>query len=541
MQTSVKQIKMILFKFSSLKTITPLVLLSSVVCAQPFQNDNRSIFVVSNKLSQSTALSICNPAAQTLTNLGAQGNRKINALAYNPADNYLYAIEAMGYDQGQASITTQGKLLRINNTGSVTELGYFTYPGGTSQGKQLLSGTFDLSGNFYLYDTEDRVGSKIIYRIQNIATGNLSATTIVPDKQVFFTDFTFNPYDGFLYALGGSGSQGNSETNRIIRINPTSGATTFITPANGTFDAALKPSFYEGAGAAWSDDEANIFFYNNGGYILTYNLIHNQYTTLSTGMPNAFDADAATLISATTQKDPGVAITLTANGIVVKSVTTLSNTHIDPARDVIISAALSSSLSYTGFTVKNAAGSVVLPASNVYSIISEPASGAMNATLVLQFKILMTGNSGSYTIEMNGNRTTPNATEQLAATVQITGINNQTLNNHNLQNTGDNESWVIGDNKANNDASATITTNPLSIDDVLSAEKKPLAFSDGQKIYLDPKGTSCRYEIYSVDGKRLTNGEIKDKKTFAPGIAGIYIIKLKTGNNAVIATKVVIH
>jgi hypothetical protein len=528
-----------LFKILFSRIPLLLVFINSIVYAQPFQIGNKSVFVANNKLSQSTQLYRCDAAAQTLTSLGSQGSRKLNALAYNPADDYLYAIEDMGYDSTYASIDNRGKVLKINNTGVITALGYFTFPGGTSQGKQILSGTFDLSGNFYLYDTEDRPGSKVIYKIANIATGNLAATTITPNQSVFFTDFTFNPYDGFLYALGGSGSQSNQETNRIIKINATSGATTFVTPSNGSVDNALRPSFYEGAGAAWSDDEGNIFFYNNGGYILKYNLINTQYSTVSTAMPNAFDADGAANIVAVVNKDPAVSIAITANGTTATSSTTLVNNNTNAAPDVIVSVALSNTLGYTSFTVKNAAGTVVPLSANVYSTVSIPPSGTTGPILKLHFNSLLPGSSNKYIIEMNGTRTTPNIQEQLTATVQITGINGQTLNNNNLQNNTDNISWVIGDQANNNDASVTTTTQPLSISP-LDPAIVPTAFSYENKIYIDAKGIASTYHIYNSTGKLLFSGTTLKREVVTPDVAGIYLIKLKY-NDTITVTKVLIY
>jgi hypothetical protein len=526
-------------KISPLKAMVPLILMSSMVYAQPFQSGNKSVFVINNKLSQPSQLYRCDVATQTLTNLGSQGTRKLNALAYNPTDNYLYAVEDMGYDSVYANLNNRGKVLKISNTGAITELGYFTFPGGTSQGKQILSGTFDLFGNFYLYDTEDRPGSKVIYKIAAIATGNLIATTIIPNQSVFFTDFTINPYDGFLYALGGSGSQNNLETNRIIKINATSGATTFVTPANGSLDDALKPSFYEGAGAAWSDDEGNIFFYNNGGYVLKYNLINTQYSTVSAAMPHAFDADGAANIVAVVNKDPAVSITITANGTTATSSTTLINNNTNPAPDVIVSAALSATLGYSGFTVKNATGAVVPLSANVYSTVSVPAPGTTNAILKLHFNSLLPGAANKYTIEMSGIRATPNIQEQLIATAQITGINGQILNNNNLQNSTDNISWVIGDQANNNDASVTTTTQLLSISPFDPAIV-PVAFSYENKIYIDAKGIASTYHIYNSNGQLLFNGTTSKREAVTPGIAGIYLVKLKYAD-VITVTKVLIY
>ena len=101
-----------------------------------------------------------------------------NALAYNPADGYLYAISQnrplngnSAYDRAkqQDGSRPQGHLLRISpNTGDVADLGRIApigpnYDGDVSGG--MTNGTFDLDGNL-IFANNSASGSGDVYKIK---------------------------------------------------------------------------------------------------------------------------------------------------------------------------------------------------------------------------------------------------------------------------------------------------------------------------------------------------------------------------------------
>ncbi|MDN5725546.1 MAG: hypothetical protein L0G99_06375 [Propionibacteriales bacterium] len=157
-----------------------------------------------------------------------------NAIAYNPADNYIYANVTVGGGGYPA-----GALVRIGEGGIAERVGtqIFTFTAGRP-GSNV--GAFGDDGYYYA-GTSDGT----IVRVIDVTTGtqvrafNLSAVAAA-------SDWTFS--GGFLWGVNTNG--------RLTRINPTTGGVT------GNL-GQIFPASTGSAGAAWTYANGNLGFSNN--------------------------------------------------------------------------------------------------------------------------------------------------------------------------------------------------------------------------------------------------------------------------------------
>ena len=139
------------------------------------------------------------------TMVGSPSSFRYNALGMNPVDNYLYAM-----------VTYTDRLLRIHpTTGEVTEMGAVNgLPAG-----DYVSGTFDLDGNYYIYEYGS---TNVIYKIALAGDGAVTAINL--SGTIASYDIAYNPNDGMLY--------GAYRTGRLYKINPNTGVITRFGFAN---------------------------------------------------------------------------------------------------------------------------------------------------------------------------------------------------------------------------------------------------------------------------------------------------------------------
>ena len=170
----------------------------------------------------------------------AQLDKSLNALAFNPQDNFLYAVTR--YDSTEGS----GQLYRIGancarQAISVPSIQRFTSNNPTTVdngGGAIGSGTFDLDGNYYV-NTSYTLGASTGFRnrIQKInissgttATVESTATLTCPscqsagDTELTITDIVFDEATGTLYGS-------NRQRNTLYSINSATGV---ITPVGAT-------------------------------------------------------------------------------------------------------------------------------------------------------------------------------------------------------------------------------------------------------------------------------------------------------------------
>ncbi|MEU0691451.1 DUF11 domain-containing protein [Streptomyces uncialis] len=158
-----------------------------------------------------------------------------NAMGVNPNDRLIYAIS-----------TVNGNLVRVDDTGAVTDLGTLGLP--VPATTFYFDGAFDPAGNFYVASGYDNQ----LYRV-NITTRTFTAVTLSqPLNQVI--DFAWS--NGFLWGADPSGA--------VWRIDPATGNVT-------TFPGVVSVSS-QGYGGAFTYGNGDLGFYDNNGFIVRVQL-----------------------------------------------------------------------------------------------------------------------------------------------------------------------------------------------------------------------------------------------------------------------------
>jgi uncharacterized repeat protein (TIGR01451 family) len=167
---------------------------------------------------------------------GGPASVDYNAIAYNTANNYIYAL--VGASSNPQLPTAS--LVRIGQDGTLTRVGTSTYTGS-------VAATFGPDGYYYSYAN---AGGTIVLQVINVATGAVVRNTPVTGELAVGNDMAFK--DGFLWTMGGG---------FISRTNPTTGATVRFTTPFPTDTA-------DQGGAAWTFGNGNLgFSYNVSGTI----------------------------------------------------------------------------------------------------------------------------------------------------------------------------------------------------------------------------------------------------------------------------------
>ncbi|WP_094868791.1 DUF7507 domain-containing protein [Paenibacillus sp. VTT E-133280] len=193
----------------------------------------------------------------------------INAIGYNPLDNYIY-----GYDQ------LNNNLVRVDNSGNVTSL--FPLPPGFPS-DSYTTGTFDLNGFFYIFVNNEsrfyvidlRPNSSTFLKLVNPATGFSEQTSIFGvalSSALNASDWVYNSADNRLYGI--------TPTGVMERINPATGAITNLTttPLNtGPFGAIAID--FNNTIYAISNSTGNIYRYTIVGNTATAGQFSNTVTT----------------------------------------------------------------------------------------------------------------------------------------------------------------------------------------------------------------------------------------------------------------------
>ncbi|MBD0676505.1 hypothetical protein BU198_38870 [Streptomyces sp. CBMA156] len=165
---------------------------------------------------------------------GAVPGLTYNALGYNTADNYLYAVVT----DGPATMPA-GSILRIGQGGVVTRVGTDTTVGWANWG------SFGPDGGFYVGSS----GADVAYRV-DVTTGKVTATIklpIVPPAP----DLTYA--NGYFWGI--------EPTGRMVRVDLL-GATKTVT----IFPTPMVPA--SGYGAAWAFGNGNIGVSDNASGIV---------------------------------------------------------------------------------------------------------------------------------------------------------------------------------------------------------------------------------------------------------------------------------
>ena len=223
----------------------------------------------------------------------AQLDKSLNALAFNPQDNFLYAVTRFD------SIEGSGQLYRIGancarQAISAPNIRRFTSNNPTtvdSGGGAIGSGTFDLDGNYYVntsYTLNASTGFRNRIQKINISSGTTAtvestATLTCPscqsagDNELTITDIIFDEVTATLYGS-------NRQRNTLYSINSATGV---ITPVGATGITTTILGLYKNRfGAVRAIDSA--------GDIYSVNLQTGAFTFLSTADDiRSGNADAA--------------------------------------------------------------------------------------------------------------------------------------------------------------------------------------------------------------------------------------------------------
>ncbi len=167
---------------------------------------------------------------------GEPADLSYNAIAYNPADNYIYAITS----SASATIPASA-LIRIGQDGEITQVGDTTLTGS-------VLGTFGpADGHLYTVAGVDGVSS---LQIIDVTAGTVADTIPLTGDALPAYDLAYK--DGYLWAMG---------AGFISRTDPSSGATT-------RWEIPFETELNDQGGAAWTYGNGNLgFSYNASGTV----------------------------------------------------------------------------------------------------------------------------------------------------------------------------------------------------------------------------------------------------------------------------------
>jgi uncharacterized repeat protein (TIGR01451 family) len=277
--------------------------------AAPFACPQATVFVAQNKPTQLFAQRH-GAGGATFEAIGAPAAFTYNALAYNPVDGSLYAMN---------NTADPARLIQIQTNGSIVDLGTIT---GLPAGMEFLLGAFDDAGRFYIAPQMQAVAYVV-----DVTTR--TATPLPIPAAPVGVDWAY--IDGYLWAGRGA---------VLLRVHPTTGAM-------DTFPYPPGVSTTGPFGAAWAYGNGDLGISdNNTGDIYRIRITNGQsvaptFKLVSTGSgPKSGNNDGAycpgppvdlsVAKSGPATVDPGTSvtwtITVTNNGPGVSSGMTVTDT-----------------------------------------------------------------------------------------------------------------------------------------------------------------------------------------------------------------------
>lgn len=277
-------------RFSRTAAWLKVLLLATLLClfcgakayAQAFAACTSDMFIAQNS---PTALFRVDTSTNPFTypQIGVTSSLTYNAIAFNPADNYLYGVT-------WNNSTKQVNLLRIASNGSVTNAGAITGGGINSNGVAPASGEIGADGYYYLKFNTPGTGGGVLYRVN---LSNLSATTATTlSRDLPSADLAW--YNGALYSH-------NMDNGSLYKINPSTGAVTIIgaSGVNSAFGALVSAA-------------NGIFGVNNNGGFYQFNPATGKATLISSS-PSSNNNDGAKCLSTPLVFGADLAVTKTDN------------------------------------------------------------------------------------------------------------------------------------------------------------------------------------------------------------------------------------
>ncbi len=202
--------------------------MQTAVWAQSNFDCNTSLYQVVNGRD----LKLLNPSTGTYTDIGS-ASVTYNGAGFNYEDGYIYGISS-------------GNLVRVDNTGTATSLGAIS-------GFNAISYSADLDtlGNWHSFYMSS--GSWFMTRIDvsdaSPTAEEFSVTTLpgVGNPEVC-ADIAYNAVMGKFYGMKSGKLHEFDHINRTVKVI-------------GDYSSTASSGGY---GAAWSDDQGNTYFFNNG-------------------------------------------------------------------------------------------------------------------------------------------------------------------------------------------------------------------------------------------------------------------------------------
>lgn len=188
----------------------------------------------------------------------------INALAYNPVDNYFYAVRTT------SSGTNVATIYRINSDGSLEVVG--TLDTTNIGDDEVWGATFDAAGNMYV--KSHYTGMEVVHGLATAPTVPFTQTSLTLSIAVHMGDLAWDFSTSMMYAIDGS-------TEEVYRIDPTTGTTTLVTQSgiNSTWPAPTT-----GPGSLFIDANNNLYSYENGtGKFFQIDKTSGKFTLLEQG------------------------------------------------------------------------------------------------------------------------------------------------------------------------------------------------------------------------------------------------------------------
>ncbi|WEX10575.1 hypothetical protein [Chelativorans sp. AA-79] len=289
-----------------------------------------------------------------------------NGTAYNPADNYIYAIR-------YTPPSPTNVLLRIGSDGIVAEMGPIA---GLPDGGGYGIGEIAPDGSYY---TKAAGNNGVLYRV-DIATR--TATPITMSQSISVHDLAW--HDGLLYASEAGGS--------LYSINPTSG-----------FVSEIGPTGVAGAFGALYGATNGVYGGNNNGGFYQFDLTTGAATLIS-DLPGSSNNDGAKCVNSPVELPADLAITKD-NGVTTYTpgldasyTITVTNNGPFGVQNAQISDPLPAGVTIANWTCGNATGGAVCGAANGTGAIDTtanlPAGSSVTYTLSMG---VPSGQTGSFT------------------------------------------------------------------------------------------------------------------------------------------------
>ncbi len=192
----------------------------------PFDPDAPTVFVAQDSPTQLFSALTSGAGTTSFVPEGSVASVTYNAIAFNPVDDFIYAMSNTAGTDSNGDAVVAGSLLRVGQDGDVTLVASGLAP-------TRVIGLFGADGLFYV----GRFDEDSLQRI-DVSTGTI-VSTLALSVAPFAADLTLA--DGFFW--------GASDTS-IVRVNPVSGVVTFF--------PGILPGGVNCCGAVWTYGNGNL-------------------------------------------------------------------------------------------------------------------------------------------------------------------------------------------------------------------------------------------------------------------------------------------